>query len=202
MTTTTYPNGQVLQSSALTPSALSFIFQMLTCGVLGINPPDASQVRIDWPTQGQPAVPSPSQDVCYLNCVPHDTEYNRVRDRTYTTISGVLTETWHYNREWRISWCLYGPNSSDRARALRSATYLDYFNGQLELSQLFPLSEPPEATRMPENYNAQWWERADFYLDLYERIEETIAPGAVTSVEIKVLEPADGQVADFTVTKE
>jgi hypothetical protein len=79
---------------------------------------------------------------------------------------------------------------------------MDWFNDQLSLSQLWPLSDPPEVTRVPENYNSQWWERSDFYIDVYEYVTETIAPGAVTSVEIKVLEPADGQVADITVVKE
>jgi hypothetical protein len=202
MTTTQYPNGQVLSSTALTPSAISAILQILTCGAIGINPPDFSQVRVDWQTTGQPATPLPSQDVCYLSCVPHDTEYTRVRDRAYTTVAGVLTETWHYSKGWRISWTLYGPASSDHARALRSASFMDWFNDQLSLSQLWPLSDPPEVTRVPENYNSQWWERSDFYIDVYEYVTETIAPGAVTSVEIKVLEPADGQVADITVVKE
>ena len=200
MTTTTFPNGQTLTSNALTPSALSTLLQTITCWFLGISPPDPSQVRVDWQTQGQPAAVSPSQDVCYLSCVPHDTEYTRVRDRTYTQVgSGPLTETWNYSKGWRITWTFYGPNAEDRARTLRSATYLDYFEEQLTPSRLFPLSDPPEVARNPENFNAQFWERADFYLDLYEYVTETIAPGTATSVEIKVIDSTVGLVADLNV---
>jgi hypothetical protein len=88
----------------------------------------------------------------------------------------------------------------DRARQIWSATFIDYFNDQLNLSNLFPVSEPTEPARVPETWNAQFWERCDFAITMYENVTETIEDGAVTSVEIKVYDgsPAD-PVADFTV---
>jgi hypothetical protein len=76
---------------------------------------------------------------------------------------------------------------------------MEYFEEALSPHQLFPISDPPEVIRTPENFNAQWWERADFYLDLYEYITETITPGTATSVEIKVLDSTVGLAADITV---
>jgi hypothetical protein len=186
-TQTPYPNGQVLVSSALTIAQINTLLQSLTCGMIGINPPDYSQVRIDWPTTGQPFGVLPSQDVCFLSCLLQDVDYNKIRNRTYSG-TGPVTETWTYTRGWRIAWTLYGPNSTDRARQIWSATFMDYFNDQLNLSNLFPVPDPAEPVRAPELLNAEWWERCDFAITMYENVTETIEDGAVESVEVKVYE--------------
>ena len=206
-TATILPNGQTLTSTALTPKVINALMLQLTCGMLGINPPDYSQVRDAWQTQGQP-FQDVNTDICYVACVPENVDYRLVRDRTYTTIpagGGLperVQETWTYTRGWRVTWTLYGPNSTDRARMVHSALFMDYFNDQLNLSSLFPVSDPPEIIRMPENMNAQWFERAEFHVIMYENVTETIIDGIVTSVEVKVYDasPSD-PVADFTVVK-
>lgn len=78
---------------------------------------------------------------------------------------------------------------------------MDYFNDQLNLNNLFPVSDPAEPTRTPENFNAQWWERADFSIEMYENVTETVEDGKVTSVEIKVYDAdvsTTGPAADVT----
>lgn len=192
MTVITYPNGQVLTSTALTPQQMNTIMQPLTCGLIGINPPDFSKVRVDWQTQGQP-FQNVQNDVVYLQCMVHDVDYSRIRDVT------DRGDVWKYNRGWRIAWQAYGPNATDNMRAIRSAAFLDYFNDVLSASNLFLINDPPEIVRLPEEINAQWWERADFHIDLYEFVTETITIGAVTSVEV-VVENSGGVLADFTVT--
>jgi hypothetical protein len=199
MITTTYPNGQTLTSTALTPNAINLVIQPLTCGMIGVNPPDPNIVRVDWQTQGQPFVPTPGVDVCFISCVPYDVEYSRVRDRT-TSGAGPVVETWVYTRGWKIQWVLYGPTSTDRARMIHSATFMDYFNSTLEGAALYPLNDPPEPTRIPEEFNAQWFERADFHIIMYEQVTETISYNAVTSIEVKVYADDLGLVADITET--
>jgi hypothetical protein len=205
MTTTTFPNGQQLVSTALTQTQITNIMQNLTCGAIGINPPDYSKVRDSWPVQGQPFTQLPSQDVCFVSCVTADSEYSRVRDTALSGTGAVgdpLTQTWEYTRQWRVSWVFYGPSCVDNARAVNSAfIFMDYFADLLSLQNLFPVSDPPEPTRVPETWNAQWWDRADFYIDVYEQITETIQPGVATSVEVKLYDKG-GQVADITVQEE
>lgn len=200
-TQTPYPNGQVLISNALTVSAINILIQNLTCGMIGINPPDPSLVRVDWPTEGQP-FEDVSTDICYISCIPQDVDYSKIRDKQITqTGSGdaaVLTENWGYTRGWRIAWHLYGPNAADRARMIWSAMFMDYFTDQLSLSNLFPVSDFREPQRTPENSNAQWWESVFFDVTMYEAITETINDGIATSVEITV-EGNSGQLAQFTV---
>lgn len=199
-TSTVYPNGQVLVSSAITPVNFNLLMQTLTCGMLGINPPDVSQIRIDWPTEGQPFVKSPAIDVCFLAIVPENVDYHLVRDRTFTGV-GPVTEEWSYTRGWRVSWTFYGPSSTDRARMVNSALFMDYFNDQLSLANLYPVLDPPQPTRTPEQFNAQWWERSDFHVIMYEAVTESIQDQAVVSVELIVNANNVGQVVDITITK-
>jgi len=199
---TTYPNGQVLVSSALTVDQINKLIQALTFGMIGLPDTDLSLVRVDWQTEGQP-FENAKYDICYLACTPQDVEYSRVRNQTLSQSGSTLTETWTYTKGWRIAWCFYGPNSEDRARMVRSAMFMDYFNDQLNLGQLFPVPDPPEVVRAPEHINGQWFERADFHIIMYENVTETIQDGIATSVENKVYLPtspdASHPAADFTV---
>ena len=199
-TTTTYPNGQVLVSSALTQQQINVLVQKITCGMLGINPVDPIQVRVDWQAEGQPDVPRPSVDVCYISCITSATEYAQIaRDRTYTG-SGPVTENWNYTRDWLISWDLYGPNSADRVRQIHSAIFMDYFDEQFSLSNLFSVNSLPTPTRIPVEHNNQWYEHSHFHCDFYEAVSETIQDSIATSVEVKLNTDA-GLAADFTVEK-
>ena len=208
MTNTTYPNGQVLSSSALTLSQMNILLQSLTCGMLGLPLPTSTQaagyaaVRIDWPTDGQPFVATPLIDGCFLACTTEETPYNKVRNRAFSG-DGPVIENWTYTRGWRVAWTLYGPNSLDRVRQIWSATFMDYFNDALSLNNLFMVSDPVEPTRLPEQFNAQFWERCDFAISMYENIVESISDGEVTSVEVKIYDAdvsTTGPAADFTVT--
>jgi hypothetical protein len=200
MTTTTYPNGQVLTSTALTVQEINIVVQEQTCGMLGIVPVDPSKVRVAWQPQGQPDVSLPSQDSCYISCVLQDVDYSRVRDRTLAGTDGV-TETWVYTRGWRIAWNTYGPNSFDRARQIHSALFQDYFNDQFALSNLYPVLEPAEPTRLPIEHNAQWYDATQFSCVFYEQITETIQTPTVSSVEVRVYDGSvDDPIADVTIT--
>ena len=187
MSAITYPNGQILTSSALTPQQMNVIFQPWTLGALGLGTGtlDYSLVRINWETQGQPFPVLPGQDVCFLSCEPVHTPYSSIRAYINSNAPPPLSESWTYNKGWHIAWILYGPNSSDRARMLWTAVFTDYFVDRLNASSLYPISEFVPPTRNPENINGEWWERADFAIDLYEYVTETLATptgGIATSV--------------------
>jgi hypothetical protein len=135
-------------------------------------------------------------------CQTVDVEYGRVRDQAFSG-GGPVTGTWAYTRGWRVSWCAYGPNAADNLRAVRSALFMDYFTNALSLSNLFPLPDAAAPTYVPELINAQWYPRADFQVDLYEGVTETIQDAAVTSVEVKLYDGNDlgvvNPVADVDV---
>ena len=201
-TVTPYPDGTELTSTALTQSAIDTLVQVLTCGMIGITPPDDSLVRISWPLEGQPFVDS-TDDVCFLRCVTEDEPYDKLRDRTrvVTTPSpppAPVTYVWTYTRVWRVQWTFYGPSSTDRARAVRSALFQDYFADQLAASQLFPVPDPAAPVRLPEQMNAQWFERVDFGISMYEFVTETIAVPTVASVPVVI--KSEDATANIVIT--
>lgn len=200
-TTTMYPNGQTLTSSALTIIEINIFIQALTCGMLGIIPVDVAKVRVDWQIEGQPDVDTAKKDMCFITCVPQDVEYSRVRDRDWTgDNTGAVIETWTYTRGWRISWSTYGPNNFDRARQIHSALFQDYFNDQFATKQLYPVLDPAEPVRLPIEHNAQWYDASSFYCIFYEQVTETIQTPSVQSLEIKVYDGSpDDPVADITI---
>ena len=195
-----YPDGSTLTSSALTIAQINAIIQPATLGMLGMGGDSTSAaVRIEWPTQGAP-FQQVGDDVCYIRCVTRDDPYNRIRDRANLAAEDPnLEEQWNYTRAWEIHWTLYGPNSTDNARAIRSALYQDYFTDSLSESQLFPISSYEEPIRAPELIDGQWFERVDFGAEMYEFVTETILRQTVVSVET-ILEGNAGELADFTTT--
>ena len=201
MTTTNYPDGSVLTSSALTLDAINTILQQLTLGMVG-QPvtPDNDFVRIAWQTEGAP-FNEVDEDRIYLKCVfdPVD-PYSKSRDRVnLVNDETTITEQWNYTRVWHIKWVCYGPNSADLARAIWTAMFQDYFTNALEGSQLFPVSDFDEPQRAPELMNGQWMDRCDFKADMYECVTETISRQTAISVET-ILEDASGVLADFTTS--
>jgi hypothetical protein len=112
----------------------------------------------------------------------------------------LVPRTSNYTRVWRIGWSFYGPQSVDQARVLKSALFEDYFCGQLALSQLFPVSDYPEAVRLPEFIVGQWFERVDLYAEMYEFVTEQSGVPAVSNVEVQVQDQS-GRESDFTVVE-
>ncbi len=188
-TAITYPNGTQFTTTALTVDQINTLLQSITCGMIGIDPPDLSAVRVDWPTEGQPFVDAPETDVCYLRCVLENDDYDKLRDLARTNAEPSPTPvmyTWTYTRVWTVHWIFYGPGSLNHASAVRSALFQEYFTDQLGLSQLFPNPDNAAPQRVPEQFNAQWWERVDFSTCMNEFVTETTTVPAVVSVPVTV----------------
>lgn len=194
----TYPNGNVLTTSAMTPQDMSALWQGLTCSLLGRPALDPSFVRIAWQTQGQPQTSLPSSDVVYVSAFPQDEEYSRVRDMEVT--GPPLEESWGYTRGWKIHWYFYGPSANMNAQLVWSGMFQDWLNDMLAQNDLYLVTEFRQPLRMPELINGQWWERADFEVVLYEQVTEATTVAPVSSVEVKVYGD-DGSVSDITITE-
>ena len=201
---TTYPDGQVLLSSALTPLALNLILQTLTCQALGIDPtidPLAySKVRLDWPTEGQPAFEI-TDDVCFLRVTEEDDQYNRIRDRKFgVTLAGVYSQTDTFVRVWRVSWSFYGPTAFDNARLLKSALFsADFVHDALANSNLYMTTDVAASVRSPEKFQSQWWDKTELFVRMNELVIETLSLSTITSAEV-IAYNAAGEIADVEVT--
>jgi hypothetical protein len=200
---TTFPNGQILTSLALSPQAISNFWQTLTCAMLGIDTTTDelcySKVRLEWPTSGQPAWKI-SEDVTFLKVTEEDDSYNRIRDRRYSPNGSttVLSED-VYTRVWRVSWACYGPNSFDNARLIKSALMqLDYVTDQMAQVRLYLVTDIPATTRAPEKFQGQWWERTDLSIKVNEQVEESLTVPTIQSAQI-LLENEAGMVKEINI---
>lgn len=202
MTTTTFPNGQVFTSTALTFPQINVLMQALTTQMLGIdqtNPRFNDFVRLDWPTGGQPAWKI-TDDACFLRNVVSDDQYNRIRDKASAFNDGVTnTETFTYTRVWKTSFSLVGPNSLDNARLIKSALFLDFPLDSLAKSNLFIISDIADPIRAPELFDGQWWERVELEVRMNEGVTETILTPAIASAEIVIADEfGNSETIDLT----
>jgi hypothetical protein len=204
MPSTTFPNGQTLTSSALSPDALLLILQTLTAQMLGFNPLTSSDVayrtvRLDWPQGGQPAW-GINEDVVFLRAVEDDEEYSRIRDVALATSSiSTVRQTITRSRTWRVHWTFYGPHSFDNARLISDAMLLDWTHDALAASKLYVVPEFPAPIYAPELYQGQWWKRTDIEIRLNEGITATVTTPSIASAEVLVYTDQSDLVADLTI---
>lgn len=200
-TTTTFPNGQTLTSTALTVTEINTLLQAVTTQIFGLTssaPNFNSAVRLDWPTDGQPAWQI-TDDVCFVACTPIDSDYSNMRDITGTADADEITQVDVFTRAWNVAWTFYGPNSLDRARLVRSAMVtIQMFVDHMSEANLYINPSVDEPRRTPERYASRWWERVDLAAQFNEQVTETYTVGTVESVEVSLNTKA-GQFADFTV---
>ena len=164
------------------------------------DPNRFSAVRQGWQQVGQPAW-NIAADICVVRCEPLDTEYGRVRDsvQTLSDTTAVFTDT--YTRAWRVYWTFYGPNSTDRARAVRSALVtIQQFADLLASAGWYVNPSIPMPSRVPELFQGQWWPRTDMYADFNEQVTETYTTGVVEQVPVSIYTDA-GEFESFTVSQ-
>ena len=203
----------------LTPNQIQASMQLLTANILGLwtppmLPPDTSSIystiRVGWQQKGQP-FNDIDVDTIYLRCWEVDDQYNRIRDiqmlpnpaDTNDPPQSVLQVT-TYQRIWVTQWELYGPNSFDKARQLRSGLFTQAVHdtfAALNLN-LYWVTDPAAPVRIPPFSDGEWWERTDFDSRFNEGVTEVIVIPIAASVEIKVYSDEQGAaqpMEDFTV---
>lgn len=187
---TTWPNGQVLTSSALTPDSIATIFQNLTLNIMGTATPKTPTdpayqlVRIMWQPQGQPAMTA-TQNIVFIGArLKAEHSYGQVRDVQY---SGDLQADIVYTRVWEVQWSIYGPNSFDTARLIKDALVsADWTRGILSASNLYLVPTDMSPAYLPEAspVHGQWWKRTDYTVLFNEQVNESITTGAIESSQI------------------
>jgi hypothetical protein len=161
-----------------------------------VDPLAFSRVRIGWQQQGQPGF-GVNDDIVIVRCTPVDAEYSRGRDITRVPQGDHLLETDSFTRQWKTAWCFYGPNSIDRARAVRSGlARVDSIDFELAALNLYVNPSIAEPLRVPELYQGQWWERVDLNALFNEAVDETLTVNAVASVEVLTY-TRKGLISDF-----
>jgi hypothetical protein len=190
MRTSTFANGNILTSTALTPDTIATIFQGVVAQVLGYQPTDPtswSAVRIGWQQDGQPAW-AITDDVCVITATPNNHPYSRVRDSILTQTSPTaFTQTMSINQVWDMAFHFYGPTANDNARLLDSALSFDWTHDILALSSIYVVPDWNRPVYVPELVSGQWWKRADLLLQYNELVLETYPIPAAAGLDVTVI---------------
>jgi hypothetical protein len=187
----------------LTPPQIDTVVQTATIAMLGLPVPQSTtdpvyeRVRIGWQQQGQP-FETIDEDIITLRCVEVDDLYNRVRDVSY--VQNNFVKLTQYTRVWQVFWVVYGPNSFDNCRRLRSRLFDQDIHDIFSSSLLYLVTDPAAPTRVPEEHDGQWWERVDFWAKFNEFVTEEYGSQAVLSAEVIVIDSKAGEIADITVS--
>ena len=200
-TVSTFSNGQVLTSSALTQDDLNKLLQTLALSILGIDPatdPKAySKVRVAW--KGVPAWRI-TDDICSIKTTEKESEYNLIRDRKIAAdTSAAVTVIDTYQRDWQAVFVLYGPTSFDHARLIKSALLSDGMHDTLAASTLYLIPELTATKRAPEFFQGQWWDRSDTTATFSEGVTESLVVDSIASAEL-LLYSERGLAADLTIS--
>jgi hypothetical protein len=149
------------------------------------------KVRVGWQRDGQPGW-LVKEDVTTVTAVVVDDPYNRIRDvMNAPNDETTVMETTNYTRAWEIHLSVYGPNSNDNARLIKSCTRLQWFRDIVAASNLYLVPNESDPVRAPESFNKQWWDRSDYRAKYYEAVQETITQQTVATAEV-ILEAAIG----------
>src|ERR1035437_5329069 len=193
-----------MTSTGLTAQQISIIWQNIVLQCLAIapsGPTDASaysQVRIDWPTPGQPAW-AITQDVAFIQAVEVPDDYNTAHEvQPIVEFGQTFPENTIYTRVWQIDLIFYGPNSFDHSRQVKDCIFQDFVRDILEASNLYPETVVGTSRRTPELFQNQWWERNGFSIRMNEQITDSLTKQAIQSVEFTV-EDAGGIVTEEDV---
>jgi hypothetical protein len=193
-----------MTSTGLTAQQMSVLWQNVVLQCLGITPsgPTDQQayfnVRIDWPTAGQPAW-AITDDIAFLRCAEVQDRYNTAHEvQPVTQEPPTYPETTIYTRVWQTDFIFYGPNSFDRARQVKACLYQDFVHAILEASNLYLDTVIGTPRRTPELFQNQWWERTGFSARMNEQVTDVLVKPAIQLANI-ILEDVNGIFAEITV---
>lgn len=176
--------------SILTLAQLKALFCGVTVSITGL---DAKFVRNAYHPDGQPAFEK-AQNVVFINLGLVDDSYDKQRDIVIKPNDAISVEQRiGYTEVLQVNWTLYGPDSFDLARTLKNGLLMESARSVLRASKVYPLTNMPNPTRGPSEFNAQWWERSDLQARFNIATERTVAIPSLAGAVIQVVDPAGVQ---------
>lgn len=200
ITTSTFPNGQQLVSSANAPLDIETIFQSMAAQIFGFDVTNAEvsqavlqqawdTVRVAWQAEGQPAW-SRKANVCIVRATLDDDPFSRTRDGLWADVelnAAQVQEQQSYTQVWSVHFMLYGPTAAQRARLLASAFFQDWVHDALVPLNLYALANWPRPVYAPELFEGQYWNRFDYQLKFNEFVSESIIVPSVAEMDVTLV---------------
>lgn len=156
-----------------------------------------NNVRIGWQVEGAPGFKI-TDEMIFITATSVDGDYNKQYDVIYEQGSPDYVIYRGGTRIMDLSVVAYGYESLSNLYKIIIGMRSDRARHSLNLEKIYyvPITSAPR--RMPELFQAQWWERADMTLRFYEAIAFEEPVQTVESVEVEVHNKG-GLLAEFTV---
>lgn len=152
----------------LTTSQIQKMLWNVTMNILGYdvnNPALGGKVRLSWPQDGAPAWKI-TDDVTFI-------QLNDAQNQDITIPINTVAEqanedyqnqTSYQTRVLQAHWTIYAPNGVclDYAYKIKRSLYNNDIIQLLRDNYIFLVPSDNSPVRMPESFNGQWWDRADY----------------------------------------
>ena len=151
------------------------------------TPPNPYElVRISWQRGGAPSW-GVTEDVAFLRATTVDSPYF-LPDTVYSKHTDVndaylLDQKTVRAALLQVYYSFYGPNSFDNAQLVRDTIKYQENHDILARGYVYIVPKSFPVRRVPEEYQGQWWERADIEMLFNWTISRTAIVNAVKSVD-------------------
>lgn len=156
---------QILQST----KEIEKFFADLVSNICGIP---TNKVLLQFSTLGQSSF-SINTDWCAVKVMPTTDERNiwKDREKVYNSVDETFTYITKSMRTLELTLVFYGPSSTSNATLFNEMLYSEDLKFQMKQKYLALV---PDRTigplRFPEQHNAQWYERCDLVVKLYNTV--------------------------------
>jgi len=177
-----------------TMAEIEDLFQQQTILMLGYDteeidgvPQNQDKVRITYPQIGQPAF-KVTDEVAFVSVFCKDDPYNRLFEATYEEIDEETAQrNINYTRAIDVKWTFYGPEAFDRADLVRALIFQTPYATEFKAKNIYLVPDVSAPVRLPEMFNGQWWNRADFSATFYEKVIRTSEAAFIKSAETTIM---------------
>jgi len=179
------------------------LFQRLFLYILGWDvtvPPRTNNVRIGWQREGAPAWKI-TEDMVFITATPTEEPYNKQHDVGMEDFNTDLRKSVGSTRIMKLDCSIYGPNGMSIAMALKFGMFDQIPRERLAREKIYYVPNTVEPRRVPELFQAQWWERVDMSLYFYELIVLEAPVNRVDSVEVTITKEEYGEVDNFEINR-
>jgi hypothetical protein len=183
--------------SIRTTAEFEDIMQPIIVSALGWTGDDIENVRIGWPIDGAPGW-GIDENIIFITATPVDHLINRQHDVLIENSSPDLVATHSLTRVMVVNFVAYGPEATLNLEKIHLAMFYDSVRFSLKDEEIYFVPDNPSARRLPERFQARWWNRADMQLRFNEKLTDEENINAIDSVDVSIDQENDS-LTEFTV---
>lgn len=127
------------------------------------------------------------EDIVFMKVFSGGDTYDQ---KVYTDNSEAQSVA-YYTRTITLSLIAYGPSALEHLERIRVCFVAGIETLNLKAARIFPKIDPSSVIRIPELFDGQWWERADFSIIMYAEENTAVDIEGFASTEITVIADDD-----------